>query len=420
MKILIYSFNDKIGDGLQKITFLQTLKKLFPETQITYTTTNTTTSKNQLSPLVNPYIDEFIEYNQINSSILNLFNKNKIFKELYFDLIIDLQKVVIRTLKLKQIKHKFFFSAAANFLFSDYKNKNNLGNTINLYISASDDIDQIHKGNYSRDIPEERRRVSNFQLSIYDELVGQNKVKFEFNLPFFSRGDSREAELAGLGGSLIGSFFTMIIVLLLSFPFGLFGAIYLEEFSKRNRFTDFIEININNLAAVPSIVFGLLGLGILLNTFELPRSTALVGGITLSLMTLPTIIIATRASLRSVPPSIREGALAVGASKVQTVMHHVVPLALPGSITGTIIGIARALGETAPLLLIGMVAFIVDVPSSPLDPSTSLPVQAYLWNDSAERAYEEKTSAAIIILLSFLILFNLIAVFIRRKFETKW
>ena len=300
------------------------------------------------------------------------------------------------------------------------KNKDNLGNTINLYISASDDIDQIHKGNYSRDIPEERRRVSNLQLSIYDELVDQNKVKFEFNFPFFLRGDSREAELAGLGGSLIGSFFTMIIVLLLSFPFGLFGAIYLEEFSKRNRFTDFIEININNLAAVPSIVFGLLGLGILLNTFELPRSTALVGGITLSLMTLPTIIIATRASLRSVPPSIREGALAVGASKVQTVMHHVVPLALPGSITGAIIGIARALGETAPLLLIGMVAFIVDVPSSPLDPSTSLPVQAYLWNDSAERAYEEKTSAAIIILLSFLILFNLIAVIIRRKFETKW
>ena len=300
------------------------------------------------------------------------------------------------------------------------KNKNNLGNTINLYISASDDIDQIHKGNYSRDIPEERRRVSNFQLSIYDELVGQNKVKFEFNLPFFSRGDSREAELAGLGGSLIGSFFTMIIVLLLSFPFGLFGAIYLEEFSKRNRFTDFIEININNLAAVPSIVFGLLGLGILLNTFELPRSTALVGGITLSLMTLPTIIIATRASLRSVPPSIREGALAVGASKVQTVMHHVVPLALPGSITGTIIGIARALGETAPLLLIGMVAFIVDLPRNFLDAATVLPVQIYLWADFPERAFVEKTSAAIIVLLVFLILMNLIAVFIRRKFETKW
>ena len=240
-------------------------------------------------------------------------------------------------------------------------NKKNIDNKNQVFLTASDDIDQIHKGNYSRSIPEERRRVSNFQLSIYDKLVNQNRVKFEFNVPFFTRGDSREAELAGLGGSLIGSFFTMILVLLLSFPFGLFGAIYLEEFSRKNRFTDFIEININNLAAVPSIVFGLLGLGILLNTFELPRSTALVGGITLSLMTLPTIIIATRASLRSVPPSIREGALAVGASKVQTVMHHVVPLALPGSITGTIIGIARALGETAPLLLIGMVAFIVDI-----------------------------------------------------------
>ena len=322
--------------------------------------------------------------------------------------------------EIKQIKKLFYRKIDKEAQKQLLDNPNFLNQTVEIAFTASTDIDQIHKGNYSRDIPEERRRVSNFQLSIYDELVGQNKVKFEFNLPFFSRGDSREAELAGLGGSLIGSFFTMIIVLLLSFPFGLFGAIYLEEFSKRNRFTDFIEININNLAAVPSIVFGLLGLGILLNTFELPRSTALVGGITLSLMTLPTIIIATRASLRSVPPSIREGALAVGASKVQTVMHHVVPLALPGSITGTIIGIARALGETAPLLLIGMVAFIVDVPSSPLDPSTSLPVQAYLWNDSAERAYEEKTSAAIIILLSFLILFNLIAVFIRRKFETKW
>tara|TARA_B100001769_G_C22112106_1_gene601948 strand:- start:2032 stop:3315 length:1284 start_codon:yes stop_codon:yes gene_type:complete len=300
------------------------------------------------------------------------------------------------------------------------KNKNDLKNKNSVYLVASDDIDQIHKGHYSREIPEERRRVSDFQLSLYDELVIKNKVKYEFNFPFFIRGDSREPELAGLGGSLIGSFYTMIIVLLLSFPFGLFGAIYLEEFSKKNKFTDFIEININNLAAVPSIVFGLLGLGILLNTFEMPRSTALVGGITLSLMTLPTIIIATRASLRSVPPSIREGALAVGASKVQTIMHHVVPLALPGSVTGTIIGIARALGETAPLLLIGMVAFIVDVPSSPVDPSTSLPVQAYLWHDSAERAYEEKTSAAIMLLLSFLIIFNLFAVLIRRKFETKW
>ena len=218
----------------------------------------------------------------------------------------------------------------------------------------------------------------------------------------------------------VGSFLTIITVLILSFPIGILAAVYLQEFAKSNRFTDFIEININNLAAVPSIVFGLLGLGIILNVFGLPRSSPLVGGIVLSLMTLPTIIIATRASLRAVPPSIREGALAVGATKMQAVMHHVVPLAMPGALTGTIIGLAQALGETAPLLLIGMVAFVVDVPSSPLDASASLPVQVYLWAESAERGYVEKTSATIMLLLGFLILLNLAAVLIRRKFETKW
>ena len=241
-----------------------------------------------------------------------------------------------------------------------------------------------------------------------------------FNIPFLTRGDSREPELAGVGGSIVGSFLTIITVLILSFPIGILAAVYLQEFAKSNRFTDFIEININNLAAVPSIVFGLLGLGIILNVFGLPRSTPLVGGIVLSLMTLPTIIIATRASLRAVPPSIREGALAVGATKMQAVMHHVVPLAMPGALTGTIIGLAQALGETAPLLLIGMVAFVVDVPSSPLDASASLPVQVYLWAESAERGYVEKTSATIMLLLGFLILLNLTAVLIRRKFETKW
>ena len=234
------------------------------------------------------------------------------------------------------------------------------------------------------------------------------------------RGDSREPELAGVGGSIVGSLFTILVVLILSFPIGIFAAIYLEEFASKNRVTDFIEININNLAAVPSIVFGLLGLGIILNTFGLPRSTPLVGGIVLSLMTLPTIIIATRASLRAVPPSIREGALAVGATKMQAVMHHVVPVAMPGALTGTIIGLAQALGETAPLLLIGMVAFVVDVPQTPLDASASLPVQVYLWSESAERGYVEKTSATIMMLLGFLILMNLAAVLIRRKFETKW
>ena len=198
------------------------------------------------------------------------------------------------------------------------------------------------------------------------------------------------------------------------------AAVYLEEFAPKNTVTDIIEININNLAAVPSIVFGLLGLGVLLGVFGLPRSTALVGGITLSLMTLPTIIIACRASLKAVPPSIREGALAVGASKVQTVMHHVVPLAMPGTLSGTIIGLAQALGETAPLLLIGMVAFVVDVPSVPTDPSTSLPVQIYLWSESAERGFVEKTSATIMLLIGFLIIMNSLAVWARQKFERKW
>tara|TARA_B110000037_G_C17125652_1_gene507925 strand:- start:2402 stop:3682 length:1281 start_codon:yes stop_codon:yes gene_type:complete len=299
-------------------------------------------------------------------------------------------------------------------------NKENINDINIIYLTASDDIDQLHKGNFPRDIPEKRRRLSDLQLSFYDELILENKIETEFNFPFFTRGDSREPELAGIGGALAGSFFTIIVVLILSLPFGLLAAIYLQEFAPQNKFTDFIEININNLAAVPSIVFGLLGLGILLNTFGMPRSTALVGGVALSLMTLPTIIIATRAALRAVPPSIREAALAVGATRMQAVMHHVVPVAMPGSLTGAIIGIAQALGETAPLLLIGMVAFVVDVPSTPVDPSASLPVQIYLWAESAERGFVEKTSATIMMLLGLLIILNLTAVIIRRKFETKW
>lgn len=255
---------------------------------------------------------------------------------------------------------------------------------------------------------------------MYDKLVEQNKIDKIFNNYLFQKGDSRNPELAGIGGALVGSFFTIIITLLLSFPIAIFASIYLEEFAPKNRVTDFIEININNLAAVPSIVFGLLGLGILLSTFDLPRSTPLVAGITLALMTLPRIIIPCRASLKAVPPSIREGALAVGASKVQSVMHHVVPLAIPGTLSGTIIGLAQALGETAPLILIGMVAFVVDIPSIPTDPSASLPVQVYLWSEQAERGFVEKTSATIMILLSFLITLNFIAVYLRQKFERKW
>jgi len=281
-------------------------------------------------------------------------------------------------------------------------------------------MDQLHKGNYPRHLREDRRRINDFQLMMYDKLVEQNKIDKIFNNYLFQKGDSRNPELAGIGGALVGSFFTIIITLLLSFPIAIFASIYLEEFAPKNRITDFIEININNLAAVPSIVFGLLGLGILLGTFDLPRSTPLVAGITLALMTLPRIIIPCRASLKAVPPSIREGALAIGASKVQSVMHHIVPLAIPGTLSGTIIGLAQALGETAPLILIGMVAFVVDIPSIPTDPSASLPVQVYLWSEQAERGFVEKTSATIMILLSFLITLNFIAVYLRQKFERKW
>ena len=295
-----------------------------------------------------------------------------------------------------------------------------LGKTKDVYITASDDLDQVFKGNYPRDLPEKQRRVTDYQLKIFDQLVEQGKVESKFNLSFFTYPDSREAELAGIASSFMGSIFSILVCLAIAFPVAVLAAIYLEEFAPKNRFTDFIEVNINNLAAVPSIVFGLLGLGILLAVFQLPRSTPLVGGITLSLMTLPTIIIACRASLKAVPPSIREAALAMGASRMQTTMHHTVPLSMPGTLSGTIIGLAQALGETAPLILIGMVAFVVDIPSIPTDPSASLPVQVYLWSEQAERGFVEKTSATIMILLSFLITLNFIAVYLRQKFERKW
>jgi phosphate transport system permease protein len=257
-------------------------------------------------------------------------------------------------------------------------------------------------------------------LAWLDQLNEQAKIKKRFNRIFFTSGDSREPELAGIWGAAAGSFFTLLVTLVMSFPIGVAAAVYLEEFAPKNRWTDLIEVNINNLAAVPSIVFGLLGLAVFLNFFGLPRSAPLVGGLVLTLMTLPTIIIASRAALQSVPPSIREGALGIGASKMQMVVHHVLPLALPGMLTGTIIGMARALGETAPLLMIGMVAFIVDIPAGLADPSTVLPVQIYLWADSPERAFVERTSAAIIVLLAFLMLMNAAAIILRKKFERRW
>src|SRR5210317_107082 len=300
------------------------------------------------------------------------------------------------------------------------KNPDLINQTQDINLTSSDDIDQLFKGNFPRDIPEDRRQVNDRQLEIFDELVAQDKIQKKFNNYFFTNGDSRDPELAGIGASLLGSFFSVVICLILSFPIAILASIYLEEFAPKNKITDFIEININNLAAVPSIVYGLLGLGILLGFMNFPRSTPLVAGITLALMTLPRIIIPCRASLKAVPPSIREGALAVGASKFQSVFHHVVPLSLPGTLSGTIIGLAQALGETAPLILIGMVAFVVDIPSTPIDPSSSLPVQVYLWSESAERGFVEKTSATIMMLLSFLIVMNFLAVYLRQKFEKRW
>ena len=295
-----------------------------------------------------------------------------------------------------------------------------IGSTQRFWVVAADDMDMLAKGFIKRDLPESERVVSDTQITWYDKLDEGGQLRTAFNAVFFSAGDSREPEQAGILGALMGSIFTMLVTVLLALPLGVMSAIYLEEFAPKNRITEIIEVNINNLAAVPSIVFGLLGLAVLLGVFGLPRSAPLVGGMVLALMTLPTIIIATRAALKAVPPSIREAAYGIGASPLQVVSHHVLPLATPGIMTGAIIGLARALGESAPLLMIGMVAFIVDVPHGPTDPATVLPVQIYLWADSPERAFIEKTSAGIMVLLAFLISMNAIAIFVRRKFERRW
>jgi phosphate transport system permease protein len=300
------------------------------------------------------------------------------------------------------------------------ENPDLIGTRQTVLLIADDDVDMVVKGYIDRNASPENRRVGDKVLGWIDRLEKEGLIERPFNTIFFTSGDSREPELAGIGGALAGSFYTLLVTLVLSFPIGVAAAIYLEEFAPKNRWTDLIEVNINNLAAVPSIVFGLLGLAVFISVFGLPRSAPLVGGLVLTLMTLPTIIIASRAALKSVPPSIREAALGVGASKMQTVFHHVLPLAMPGMLTGTIIGMAQALGETAPLLMIGMVAFIVDIPSGPFDPSTVLPVQVYLWADSPERAFVERTSAAIMVLLGFLIAMNTLAVIMRKRFERRW
>jgi phosphate transport system permease protein len=295
-----------------------------------------------------------------------------------------------------------------------------IGRRRELWLPADDDVDMFVKGYLSREGAEGERRLNDQQVAWIDALAADGALERRFNRRLLRNGDSREPELAGIRGAFMGSAYTLAVTLVLAFPLGVAAALYLEEFAPRNRWTDLIEVNINNLAAVPSIVFGLLGLAVFLNFFGLPRSAPLVGGLVLALMTLPRIIIPARAAIQAVPPSIEEAAYGLGASPMQVMFHHVLPLALPGILTGTIIGMAQALGESAPLLMIGMVAFIVDVPSGVFDPATVLPVQIYLWADSPERAFVERTSAAIIVLLVFLVLMNFTAVVLRRRAERRW
>ncbi|MEA3536280.1 phosphate ABC transporter permease PstA [Rhizobium sp. CC-YZS058] len=295
-----------------------------------------------------------------------------------------------------------------------------IGQTMPVALLAEGNIDSANKGQIDLSVAEANRKVKDKQVAWMKTLAEDGALTANFNTGLFTSGASSRPEAAGIGVAALGSLYTMMIVLVLALPIGVAASIYLEEFAPKNRLTDLIEVNINNLAAVPSIVYGLLGLAVFINFAGLPRSAALVGGLVLTLMTLPTIIIATRAALKAVPPSIRAAALGLGASKMQTIFHHVLPLAMPGILTGTIIGLAHALGETAPLLLIGMVAFVVDFPGSPLEPSTALPVQIYMWANEAERAFVERTSGAIIILLIFLVVMNLGAILLRRRFERRW
>ncbi len=326
--------------------------------------------------------------------------------------------------KKRRDKKKLYglISSGAGFKLRDQveQNPEQIDQRRSYWLPASDDVDMLLKGVIDRDAVEGERRISNNELAWLGTLAAAGALELRFNKDFFTSGDSREPELAGILGAAVGSALSLLVCLVLAFPLGVMTAVYLEEFAPKNRWTYLIEVNINNLAAVPSIVFGLLGLAVFLSVFGLPRSAPLVGGMVLALMTLPTIIIASRAALKSVPPSIRQAAMALGASPVQVVLHHVLPSAMPGMLTGTIIGMAQALGETAPLLMIGMVAFVVDIPQGILDPATALPVQIFLWADAPERAFGERTAAAILVLLVFLIVMNLTAVILRKRFEQRW
>ena len=340
----------------------------------------------------------------------------------------DLSKIDYRQ-KIKQsLKQKFptnslaqtnslyqLLSKASNLDLENQlaENPESLGKNAIFWFSASSKVDMFIKHQNSSNLNER-------QLLWVQELVKDNQVRTSFNWEFFTFADSREPEIAGIGAGLKGSILVMAVFLICAFPIGVMCAFYLEEFAKKNRLTDIIEISINNLAAIPSIIYGLLGLVVYLQFMHFPRSSSIVGGLTLFMIVLPVIIISTRNTIRSIPKTIPDGAMALGASKMQIIMHHLLPLSIPGIMTGTILAVSRALGETAPLLMIGMVAFIADIPQGFSDPTTVLPVQIYLWSDSPESGFVEKTSGAILILLGILILFNLLAVILRKKFEKKW
>ena len=295
-----------------------------------------------------------------------------------------------------------------------------LGQRVTLWVPVRSSIDLLAKGKYDLAAPAESRGVSDREVSDWRWLVREGRLRTGFNTAFLVGADSTEPELAGIGGAALGSLLTLAVTIALAFPLGVFSAVWLEEFAPKGRLADIIELSINNLAAVPSIIFGLLGLAFFLNFAGMPRSAPLVGGITLALMIMPVIVIAARVAIKAVPPSIRDAALAIGASPIQVVFHHVLPLALPGIMTGTIIGVGRALGETAPLLLIGMRAFVTDVPQGFTSPATVLPMQVFLWSDDVQRGFVEKTSAAIMVLMVILIAMNSMAIYLRNRFERRW
>ena len=348
---------------------------------------------------------------EINADMLSSINYGGVIKRALRDAFPE-----VSSRKHRKLLYKLISSGAEFTLADQLKSDPGLigPKPLDIWFKADDDVDTFYK------LGTRTSRIDDRQVEMIEALQQSDRIRVAFNTTLFSASDSREPEQAGIRGAIVGSFWTLLVTLLVSLPVGVAAAIYLEEFAPQNRFTDFIEININNLAAVPSIVFGLLGLAVFINFFGMPRSAPLVGGLVLSLMTLPTIIISSRAALKSVPPSIKEAALGIGASKMQVVFHHTLPLAMPGILTGSIIGMAQALGETAPLLMIGMVAFIVEVPGGIFDSATVLPVQIYLWSDSPERAFTALTAATILVLLVFLTAMNAIAIYLRKRFERRW